>query len=156
MCNQQRLGSACAYAQSDQSHCKLLEYSMTVKLLTEHHLELLSLKGGFTGLPESTLVKMPHCWISNMFMNELSTCLIINYFEALSWWSPRPVTKRASVSFPPSVWYCSFDKDTLSWPFSLLSSTGSIQESSRQEWIFFNWDVKQQTNHLIGNVHVRR
>ena len=34
---------------------------MTVKLLTEHHLEFLSLKGGCTGLSESTLVKMPHC-----------------------------------------------------------------------------------------------
>ena len=35
---------------------------MIVKLLTEHHLEFLSLKGGCTGLSESTLVKMPHCW----------------------------------------------------------------------------------------------
>ena len=34
----------CAYAQSDQSLCKSLEYSMTVKLLTEQHLEFLSLK----------------------------------------------------------------------------------------------------------------
>ena len=34
---------------------------MTVKLLTEHHLEFLSLKGGCTGSYESTLVKMPHC-----------------------------------------------------------------------------------------------
>ena len=33
---------------------------MTVKLLTEHHLEFLSLKGGCTGSSESTLVKMPH------------------------------------------------------------------------------------------------
>ena len=31
-------------------------------LLTEHHLGFLSLKGGCTGWPESTLVKMPHCW----------------------------------------------------------------------------------------------
>ena len=29
---------------------------MTVKLLTEHHLEFLSLKGGCTGLSASTLV----------------------------------------------------------------------------------------------------
>ena len=36
--------------------------NMTVKLLTEHHLEFLSLKGGCTGSSESTLVKMPHCW----------------------------------------------------------------------------------------------
>ena len=35
---------------------------MSVKLLTEHHLEFLSLKGGCTTSPESTLVKMPHCW----------------------------------------------------------------------------------------------
>ena len=35
---------------------------MTVKLLTEKHLEFLSLKGGGTGSSESTLVKMPHCW----------------------------------------------------------------------------------------------
>ena len=37
---------------------------MHVKLLTEHHLEFLSLKGGCTGLSESTLVKMPHSWKS--------------------------------------------------------------------------------------------
>ena len=39
---------------------------MTVKLLTEYHLEFLSLKGGFTGSSESTLVKMPHCWKSHV------------------------------------------------------------------------------------------
>ena len=38
---------------------------MVVKLLTEHHLALLSLKGGCRGSPESTLVKMPHCWKSH-------------------------------------------------------------------------------------------
>ena len=35
---------------------------MTVRQLTEHYLEFLSLKVGCTGLSESTLVKMPHCW----------------------------------------------------------------------------------------------
>ena len=34
---------------------------MTVKLLTEHHLEFLSFKGGCRGSPESTHIKMPHC-----------------------------------------------------------------------------------------------
>ena len=34
---------------------------MAVKLRTEHHLEFLSFKGGFTGTSESTLVKIPHC-----------------------------------------------------------------------------------------------
>ena len=66
MCDQQRLRSACAYMQSDQSLWQLLEYSMSVKLLTEHHVEFLSLKRGCTGSSESTLVKMPHCWISHV------------------------------------------------------------------------------------------
>ena len=34
---------------------------MRVKLLTEHLLEFISLKGNCTGSSESTLVKMPHC-----------------------------------------------------------------------------------------------
>ena len=46
---------------------------MTVKLLTEHHLELLSLTGGYTGSPESTLVKIPHCWKSHVTTHLAST-----------------------------------------------------------------------------------
>ena len=38
---------------------------MIVKLLTEHHLEFLSLKGGCRGSYESTLVKMSNCWQSH-------------------------------------------------------------------------------------------
>ena len=38
---------------------------MIVKLLTEYHLEFLSLKGGCTGSSESTLVKMSNCWKSH-------------------------------------------------------------------------------------------
>ena len=39
---------------------------MTIKLLTEHDLEFLSLKRDCTGSSESTLVKMPHCWKSHV------------------------------------------------------------------------------------------
>ena len=39
---------------------------MSVKLLTEQHLEFLSLKGDCTGLCETTLVKTPHCWKSHV------------------------------------------------------------------------------------------
>ena len=35
---------------------------MIVKLLTEHLLEFLSLKGGCRGSSESTHVKIPQCW----------------------------------------------------------------------------------------------
>ena len=66
MCDQQRLRPACAYAQSDQSLGLSLEYPTSVKLLTEHHLESLSLKGGCTASSESTHVKMPHCWKSHV------------------------------------------------------------------------------------------
>ena len=38
---------------------------MIVKLLNEHHLEFLSLKGGCRGSSESTLVKMSNCWKSH-------------------------------------------------------------------------------------------
>ena len=38
---------------------------MIVKLLTEHHLEFLSLKGGCTCSSESTHVKLPNCWTSH-------------------------------------------------------------------------------------------
>ena len=38
---------------------------MIDKLLTEHHLEFVSLKGGCRGSSESTHVKMPHCWKSH-------------------------------------------------------------------------------------------
>ena len=44
----------------------LLEYSMTVKLQTEHHLVFLRLKGGCTGSSEFTHVKIPHCWKSHV------------------------------------------------------------------------------------------
>ena len=39
---------------------------MSVKLLTEHYLEFLNLKGGCTGSSESILVKIPHCLKSHV------------------------------------------------------------------------------------------
>ena len=42
---------------------------MIIKLLTEHHLEFVSLKGGCISLSESTDVKMPHCWKSHAAAN---------------------------------------------------------------------------------------
>ena len=68
MCDQQRVRPACAYAQSGQSLCLSLEYSLNVKLLTEHNFEFLNLKGGYTGSSESTLVKLPHCWKSHVMV----------------------------------------------------------------------------------------
>ena len=50
---------------SDQSLCSSLDHSMTVKLLTEQHLEFLSLIGDCTGLSESTLLKIKPFWKSH-------------------------------------------------------------------------------------------
>ena len=66
VCATSKISEQPAHTRSDQSLCKSLEYSMTVKLLTEHHLEFLSLTGGWTGSSESTHVKMPHCWKSRV------------------------------------------------------------------------------------------
>ena len=60
MCDQQRLRPACVYVQSGQRLWKFLQYSMNINLLTEHHLEFLSLKGGYTGWSGSTHVKKCH------------------------------------------------------------------------------------------------
>ena len=85
MCDQQSLRSACAYALSDQSLCLSLEYSVSVKLLTEHHFEFLSLKGGSTGSSDSTYVKMPHCWKSHntaqIFIHAIYFFSYISYFS---------------------------------------------------------------------------
>ena len=69
---------------------------MTVKLLTEHHLEFPSLKGGCTGSSKSTLslVKIPHCWKSHVVAHIMETQCIISMcaikqvdglLEALRW-----------------------------------------------------------------------
>ena len=77
---------ACAYVQSDQSLCLLLEYSINVKLLTEHNLEFLSLKRGCTVSAESTLVKMLEitcCGLtSSPYENDLNEKM---YAEVFTW-----------------------------------------------------------------------
>ena len=55
---------------------------MTVKLLTEQHFEFLNLTGGCTGLSESTLAKMPHCWKSHV-TSQMSLLYHINEIKFL-------------------------------------------------------------------------
>ena len=61
---------------------------MIVKLLTEHHLEFLSLKGGCTGSSESTHVKMPHCWNSHTLAH-ISIIGVRSYLvkQFKPWWN---------------------------------------------------------------------
>ena len=60
---------------------------MIIKLLTEHHLEFLGLKGGCRGSSESTHVKIPHCWKSHalaqlLFLSGLLTGWITELIPA--------------------------------------------------------------------------
>ena len=63
--------------QSDQSLCKSLEDSLTVKLLTEQHLEFLSLTGCCTGSSESIYVKMPR-WKSHAAAHIIAIHLMLD------------------------------------------------------------------------------
>ena len=83
MCDQQKLRSASAYAQSDHILCETLEYSTSVKLPTENNLEYLNLKGGCTGSSKSTYVKILHCWKSHVTAHLFATVYgICNSFIA--------------------------------------------------------------------------
>ena len=78
---------------------------MTVKLLTEHHLEFLSFKGGCTGSFESMLIKLPHCWKSHV---PAHLCILLppqipkNNPDTASqrhWWTPHGNTVKKIQGF---------------------------------------------------------
>ena len=74
---------------------------MTVKLLTEHHLGFLSLKGGCTGSSESTPVKIPHYWKSRVTAQLLSSDVFFidsHYFKNKGVFSFDSVIVICSIS----------------------------------------------------------
>ena len=54
---------------------------MSVKLLTEQHLEFLSLKGGCTGSSEYIHVKMHYCWKSHVMTQMCIIFFVYNHFR---------------------------------------------------------------------------
>ena len=60
---------------------------MIVKLLTEHHLEFLSLKGGCRGLSESTLVKLLEISCRGSFIISVLFYLQASHFHK-KWTTP--------------------------------------------------------------------
>ena len=62
---------------------------MIVKLLTEHHLEFLSLKGGCRGSSESTHVKMSNCWKSHAQAQLYVLFYNMSYMNKLTFCCPR-------------------------------------------------------------------
>ena len=76
---------------------------MIVKLLTEQHLEFLSLTGGCRGSSESTLVKMSNCWKSHVTAHiifklriegDQPLVLSLAYVQLML---PQPVTTRKEI-----------------------------------------------------------
>ena len=65
---------------------------LIVKLLTEHHLEFLSLKEGCRGSSESTLVKMSNCWKSHAGAQIL-------FIIGIIYSSPPPSSRRVLILY---------------------------------------------------------
>ena len=57
---------------------------MTVKLLTEHHLEFLRLKGGCSVYSKYTLVKIPHCWKSHVTAQYYVVRTVISWADSFN------------------------------------------------------------------------
>ena len=77
---------------------------MSIKLLTDHHLEFLSLKRCCTGSSESTLVKIPHRWKSYGPRRE-KTCLwgFANNEDADQPAHPRSLISTFVIRFLESI-----------------------------------------------------
>ena len=84
-----------------------LEYSISVKLLTEKRLECLSLKGDCTGSSEPTLVKMPHYWKTHVAAH-LLLCARVHIWQVRSqYYAPQ---REASETSSDSCQLRSFSK----------------------------------------------
>ena len=73
---------------------------MIVKLLTEHHLEFLRLKGGCRGLSESTLVKKSNCWNEyQQIMNWMKCCFFFVASQSVLFNSSNDLIQTFSSGF---------------------------------------------------------
>ena len=92
MRDQQSLRAACAYVQSNQSLCYLLEYSMTVNLMTEHTpFGVSKLERGLHGSSMAIHVEIPHCWkyhaVTHILIKKtLSLSKLYNFHYCNTYW----------------------------------------------------------------------
>ena len=71
---------------------------MIAKLLTEHHLEFLSLKGGCRGSSESTLVKMSNCLKSHAAAQIVTYRIYSDTVKSVRGWDVKAVTIYEKVT----------------------------------------------------------
>ena len=89
---------------------------MIVELLSEYHLEFLSLTGGGIGSSESTHVKMPHCWKSHVAAHML-------FLEHVQWHEYDSVFVKKLLNTNRNMRYGSRVECTrLTNPFDWLAS----------------------------------
>ena len=72
---------------------------MTIKLLTGHHLDFLSLKRGCTVPSESTLVEIPHCWKSHVAAQSVNNRSINQHSK----YSPKSARHDSTLQNPYST-----------------------------------------------------
>ena len=120
---------------------------MTVKLLTEHNLEFLCLKGGCTGSSESTLVKMPHCWKSYVRV-QFSYILMAIFFQL----TLEDVSKSKVYEFAANVWIRMDDYNDFWRELPVKKETDQLPGESRSitlyAWLMFDthWHVLTKTH----------
>ena len=133
---------ACAYAQPDQSFRLSLEYSMTLRLLTEHHLEFLSLKGGCTP------VKMPHCWRSHVAA-QLSLFCLLHYLLHQKHYLMHSTRKERDCRrfYDILIAFCG-QRDNFSTPYS--KTLHNVTSKTFVTWEWTAWRTKSRRNASFG------
>ena len=105
---------------------------MIVKLLTEHHLEILSFKGGCGGSFVSTLVKMSNCWKSHA-ASHFSFTLLVPYACTGGGGAVTGLTSCMNVPSTISTTYL----ETLTAGAALLGNIDSTSNMRNDKiWIF--------------------
>ena len=126
---------------------------MNIKLLTEQHLEFLSLKGGYTGSSESTHVQMPHCWKSHVIA-QFCWFAIMHFSVLFSRYIPplKPATSKWSLELPDNPVAI---QEELSKQESLLNQLheelAGKADPEKEEQI---WEVQRVCTQLKRKVHV--
>ena len=86
---------------------------MSIKLLTEHYLEFLSLKGDCTGSSDSTLVKMPYCWKSRVTAHMAYFLFKYDFIHVAPPMSAPDVLKNSKSPIVDEAGYLDVNKDYL-------------------------------------------
>ena len=102
---------------------------MRVKVLTEHYLETISLKGCYTGSSESTHVKMPHCWKSHVIahiVGVFTTCT--SHMLHVAIFIQKPIVNGTSTELSIELVFITTSETLLFSYFSTKTCVGGTQK----------------------------